>query len=57
MYRSDNDRSIKAEEHNLHKYNSKNYIADNRLQYGMYRLVEIDDIRIYEDEHRIPYDK
>ena len=32
MYRSDNDRSIKAEEHNLHKYNSKSYIADNRLQ-------------------------
>ena len=41
MYRSDNDRSIKAEEHNLHKYNSKSYIADNRLQYGMYRLVEV----------------
>ena len=57
MYRSDNDRSIKANEHNLHKYNSINYIADNRLQYGMYRLVEIDDIRTYEDEHRIPYDK
>ena len=39
MYRSDNDRSIKAEEQNLHKYNSKSYIADNR--YGMYRLVEV----------------
>ena len=32
MYRSDNDRSIKSEEHNLHKYNCKSYIADNRLQ-------------------------
>ena len=32
MYRSDNDRSIKAEEHNLHNYNSESYIADNRLQ-------------------------
>ena len=41
MYRSDNDRSVKAEEHNLHKDNSKSYIADNRLQYGMYRLVEV----------------
>ena len=41
MYRSDNDRLIKAEEHNLHKYNSKSYIADNRLQYGMHRLVEV----------------
>ena len=40
MYRSDNDRSIKAEEHDLHKYNSKSNIADNRLQYGMYRLVD-----------------
>ena len=41
MYRSHNERSIKAEEHNLHEYNSKHYIADNRLQYGMYRLVEV----------------
>ena len=41
MYRSDNDRSIKAEEHNLHKNNSKSNIEDNRLQYGMYRLVEV----------------
>ena len=41
MYRSDNDRSIKAEGHNLHKYNSKSYAADNRMQYGMYRLVEV----------------
>ena len=42
MYKSDNDRSIKAtEEHNLHKYNSKSYIADNRLQYGMHRLVKV----------------
>ena len=41
MYRFDNDRSIKAEEHNLHKYNSNSYIANNKLQYGMYRLVEV----------------
>ena len=38
MYRSD-DRSIKAE-HNLHKYYSTSY-TDNRLQYGIYRLVEV----------------
>ena len=41
MYRSDNDRSIKVEEHNLHKYNSESNIADNSLQYGMYRLMEV----------------
>ena len=28
MYRADNDRSLKAEEHNLHTYNSKSYIAE-----------------------------
>ena len=28
MHRADNDSLIKAEEHNLHKYNSKSNIAD-----------------------------
>ena len=40
MYRSGNDRSIKAQEYNILKYCSKIYETDNKLQYGMYRLVE-----------------
>ena len=37
MYRSDNDRSINAQENNIHKYYS-NKITNNKLQYVMHRL-------------------
>ena len=38
MYRSDNDRSIKAQEYNVHKYYI--YQTDIKLQYGRYKLEE-----------------
>ena len=41
MYRSGNDRSIKAQECNIYSNIAvKIYYTDNKLQYGMYRLVE-----------------
>ena len=41
MYRSDNDRSIKAQEYNIIQYTyiiitAKFDITDNKQQYGMY---------------------
>ena len=41
MDRSDNDRSIKGQEYNNTNSTVNIYITDNRLQYGMYRLVEV----------------
>ena len=37
MYRSDNDRSIKAQEYSMHNFYCKDVVI--RLQYGMYILL------------------
>ena len=36
-----NDRSIKTQGYNIHKYCSKIYLTDNKLLCGMYRIVEV----------------
>ena len=48
MYRSENDRSTKAQEYNTHKYYSeKIYLTDNKLQYGMHTHMSLARIMQY----------